>query len=453
MSVIDLMQPSASGMIAQSNRLSTIADNIANASTVGYKRADAQFAAFLVTSDQFTNIRGDTNMPAPETMYGWGSVQTNIRHLIDRQGALAFTNSSTDLAVEGQGFFVVTDPNLSAQPGSTANTFLTRAGSFVENADGYLINAGGYELMGYDLSNGTAPSGVSDPSSLTPICLTDIASSPEPTTEGKFYVNLDSRASALPPGANSPAANQADSVYTSMSSLAVYDNNGDVVTLDIYTTKMNGTAPYAWEVDVFNHADAAQGGSTYFPYSGAEPLVTTTLTFDQYGKYTSGSPVEIPVPGGATLALDMSKSTQVAAPYEVSKSSVNGYPASDLDHVEVTKEGVVRAYFAAGNYVDAYQIPLANVFSPNNLTVISNGNVFQANGGLPPPAGDGSGQVEVAPAGENGNGVIRSEMLEQAAVDVGAELTDMITAQRAFQLNSQGFQVGDEATQTIIALR
>src|SRR5262245_9674985 len=111
MSISALMRTSASGMNAQSNRLGTVADNIANVNTTGYKRASTEFSSFIpqrATSD-----------------YVPGSVSTHIRHAISEQGNLNGSTSVTDLAISGNGFFIVSDTD--------GTPFLTRAGAFVKN--------------------------------------------------------------------------------------------------------------------------------------------------------------------------------------------------------------------------------------------------------------------------------------------------------------------------------
>lgn len=127
MSLYGMMRTGSSGMTAQASRLSTVADNIANASTTGYKGASTEFSSLL--------------LPSTGGNYNSGAVESEVRYSISEQGALQYTSSSTDLAVNGDGFFVVQDA--SGQP------FMTRAGSFQPNADGELVNAGGYKLLGY----------------------------------------------------------------------------------------------------------------------------------------------------------------------------------------------------------------------------------------------------------------------------------------------------------------
>ena len=127
MSLYGMMRTGVSGMNAQANRLSTVADNIANAGTTGYKRSSTEFSSLIIP-----NVTGN---------YTSGGVTTSVRYATSQQGDLKYTTSTTDLAINGDGFFVVQDP--SGKP------FLTRAGSFVPDGDGRLVNAAGFYLMGY----------------------------------------------------------------------------------------------------------------------------------------------------------------------------------------------------------------------------------------------------------------------------------------------------------------
>ena len=133
MSLYGVMRTGGSGMNAQSNKLSTVADNIANVNTTGYKRASTEFSSLVLQS-------GTGN-------YNSGSVETHVRYAITDPGTLNFTTSATDLAIQGNGFFVVTDAQGS-------KPFLTRAGSFVPDGQGNLVNAAGFYLMGYSPKNG-----------------------------------------------------------------------------------------------------------------------------------------------------------------------------------------------------------------------------------------------------------------------------------------------------------
>src|SRR5258708_21910834 len=211
MSLYGVMRTGGSGMNAQSNKLSTVADNIANVNTTGYKRASTEFSSLVLQS-------GTGN-------YNSGNVETHVRYAISDPGTLNFTTSATDLAIQGNGFFVVNDPQ--------GRSFLTRAGSFVPDGQGNLVNAAGFYLMGYDLKNGP-PAVVSN--GLTGLNMVNIAQTAlqgNPSTTATLSANLDS---------NSPILVGAPSTtnYTSKTSVVTLDNIGNKVTIDVYMSK---TAP------------------------------------------------------------------------------------------------------------------------------------------------------------------------------------------------------------------
>lgn len=419
MAITGMLRTSASGMAAQSNRLSAVADNIANVSTTGYKRAYTEFSSFIP--------------PQATAEYVSGGVNTDIRRGISEQGTFRFTTSTTDLAVNGDGFFLVGDNN--------GQVSMTRAGSFVENGDGELINAAGFRLMGYSLENGQPPIVVNGTAGLEPINLGTLALQSVPSTAGTFFVNLPLDA-AVVPAADLPSTNSPTATFTSKSSLLAFANQGVPVTLDVYTTK---TADHTWEITVYNQADAAPGGS--FPYASG-PLVTETLTFDPatQGTLAAGSPtsISIPVPGGATIELDLSQSSELNADYTVIASQVNGNAPSAVDRIDIDDEGVVFAVYEDGTRVATYQIPLGDVPSPDNLLSLP-GDVFQ-------PSSD-SGNLLIGFPGSGSFGVVESSTLEQSTVDLATELTLMIEAERNFQVNSKVFQTGADLLDVVVNLK
>ncbi len=397
MSLFAALNTSISGMAAQSTKLSTIGDNIANASTTGYKRADAEFETLLgneATSD-----------------YQSGGVQSVTRYGVTDQGLISSTSSTTDLAVSGNGFFVVQD--------SAGGTALTRAGSFVPDASGDLINTAGYKLMGYSLAGGGAAS------ALSVVNISSQALAAAASNTGTLSVNLPSTATAVA-AASLPSTNASGATYTEKTSLVAYDNLGTAVNLDVYLTK---TGANSWEAAIYNQAGAAAGAG--FPYS-AGPMTTQALTFDPTtGNLSSGSTLSVAIPNGNTVAIDMSKSTQLATGFSVSAGTVDGSSPSKLDHITIGKDGTVTSVYANGITNATYRIPLADVQSPNNLTPLT-GNVYAVNGD--------SGPMVVGTANTGGLGKIDSSSLESSTVDLATELTNMISAQRGYEANSKVLQ-------------
>jgi flagellar hook protein FlgE len=418
MSLYGIMRTSTSGMSAQAGRLATVADNIANVNTNGYKRASTEFSSLLIEG-------------VPSASYTSGSVLTEIRHAISEQGSLQNTTSTTDLAVRGDGFFVVTD--------SAGLPYLTRAGSFVKNEDGDLVNAGGFKLMGYPLTNGQPSPVVNGFSGLQPVSFSNLALTAAASTTGQFTANLPSNA-AITPAASLPSTNSATAQYSGKSSLVSYDNLGNEIILDMYFTK---TAANDWEVAIYNKADATAGG---FPYTSAA-ITTTALNFDgTTGGLTGASAqsLSIAVPNGATLNLDVSQMSQLATGYTVLGAKVDGNPPSGVDLLEVSKDGTFYATYDNGTRVAVFKIPLATVTSPDNMTPLT-GNVFSAT--------NESGDVEVGFAETANFGSVLSNTVEQSTVDLATELTSMIDAQRGYSANSKVFQTGAELMDVLINLK
>jgi flagellar hook protein FlgE len=417
MGIYSMMRTSASGMSAQSNRLGTVADNIANSSTTGYKRASTEFSSLVLESGT--------------AEYVSGSVESRVRYAISEQGAFRFTTSATDLAVKGNGFFVV--------EGNGGQALLTRAGSFVRDASGDLVNAAGFKLMGYDLAAGTPGVITNGTSGLSPINIGTLALQAAPTTSGELTLNLPSSAAIIAAG-NLPGANAATATYTGKTSLIVFDNVGGQVTLDIYAAK---SASGTWQMAVFDHAAAASGGG--FPYTSG-PLTTASLTFDATGKLTTTSPTSLTftVPSGASMTLDLSMTTQLATEYTVLNASANGNAPSQVEGVEIADDGTLYALFENGSRVATHRIPLANVPSPDNLEPVA-GNTFR----LSAAAGD----VRVGFAGDSGFGTMVSSALEQSTVDLASELTTMIESERSYTANSKVFQTGAELMDVLVNLK
>ncbi|MBA8822243.1 flagellar hook protein FlgE [Ochrobactrum sp. GPK 3] len=394
MSLYGMMRTGVSGMNAQANRLSAVADNIANASTIGYKRAETQFSSLV--------------LPSSGGQYNSGSVLTSVRYGISDQGGIRSTSSTTDLAIDGNGYFLV--------QGADGATYLTRAGSFVPDKDGNLVNTAGYYLLG-SADGSVAPdlNGLSIVNVNAPD-LTAIGS-----TAGTFTVNL--------PTTDTPPATAGD--YNHKTSLISYNNAGEAVKLDVYFTK---NADDTWSVSVKNAADNVEIG-------------TGTLTFDPVtGAVVSGGNVSVDLTGynGGTLDLNLGASTARTGSYTISQATINGQAPSSLQSVDVGADGSVVAIYENGSQQVLYRLPLATVASPDRMTVVS-GNVFS------PSAA--SGAVTVGYPQSDGMGKIMSGSLEESNADIAQELTDMIEAQRSYTANSKVFQTGSELMDVLVNLK
>ena len=418
MSLFNTIRTSVSGLNAQSNALGTISDNIANSATTGYKDANAQFETLL------------TNTDATNT-YESGGVKTDIRYGITDQGTLTTTTSATDLAISGSGFFPV------SQGGD--NNYLTRAGSFVPDSGGNLINTAGYSLLGYAIgSDGTTSS------TLSVVNVSNTGLQAAASTSGTLTANLPSTATAVaattttdangnttttdPTPANS---NSASTQYTDKTSLTVYDDLGTPENLDVYFTK---TGSNTWEATAYKQSDASSSGG--FPYANGN-VGTVNLTFDPTtGNLASGSGTTLTATvGGNKVAINLGATTQLATDFGVTTATADGNAPSKLSSVKIGTDGTVTDIYASGVQRATYKIPIATVESPDNLTVLS-GNVYQQS--------SNSGTVVFNTAGTDGAGTINSDSLEQSTVDLAAELSNLVTVQRAYEANSKVLQAASD---------
>lgn len=408
MSLYGVMRTGVSGMNAQSNKLSTVSDNIANVNTTGYKRASTEFSSLILKS-------GSGN-------YDSGAVETTVRYAISDAGNYQFTTSTTDLAVQGNGFFVVQDAN--------GNNFLTRAGAFVPDSTGNLVNAAGFQLMGYNIANGATPTVAANGfGGLQVINVNQMALQAAPSTKATVAANLDPSATAIAAPA-SPAS------YTSKTSMVTYDNIGNAVTLDVYAAK---TGANTWDIQVYN-------GATALTTAGPATTFTFDVTAVGKGALAAASPtsLSVAIPGGsAAFNIDLSAMTQVASAFDF-KATVDGNAPSAVEKVNIDDKGVVTAVLKNGTELPSFQIALATVPSPDHLTP-EVGNVYSPN--------LDSGNVQVGLAGQGGLGTIQSGALEDSNVDLADELTSMIEAQRGFTANSKSFQTGADLLDVVVNLK
>jgi flagellar hook protein FlgE len=400
-----ILNASVSGMLADSNWLSSISQNVSNANTTGYKNVETDFSTMV---DQASNVGSDG-----------GGVMTSLRPLNTLQGNITSTSTTTNLAVSGSGYFVVSAGN--------GDLYLSRNGSFVTDASGNLVNSAGYYLMGTNVLGGSSAIPANSLSGLTKVNVVTAGQTATPTTTASLTANLPSTAATVP-AANLPAANSASSAYTASTSLVVYDNLGGAHTINFYFANTGGGS---WQVAAYDASQASPSGG--FPYASG-PLATGTLPFNPTtGALASGSPLTLTVPNGQPMSLDLSTMTQLASAFNVTAATANGNAPASLQGVSIAPNGTLSFNYTNGTSNPAYDIPLANVESPDNLTSV-NGNAFQTN--------SQSGPVYLGTAGGATFGSIDSSSLESSTVDLATELTDMIQAQSAYEANSKVFQTG-----------
>ena len=399
---MSILNTSVSGMLANTSWLTTIAQNVSNANTPGYKNVETAFSA-LVDSAQNSASQ-------------FAGVLAHAVAENSLQGQVRQTTTNTDLAIQGAGFFVVQDPN--------ANTYLTRDGSFTPDAAGNLINADGYYLVGSPV--GQTGVALNSLSGLTRINVSNAAATSIPSTSASLVANLPSAAAVVT--GPTPSANTAASQYTAETSIVAYDNLGAAHTINLYFTK---TGVGTWQADAYDAKGASANGG--LPYSSG-PLATQALNFSSTtGALTSGSPMLFTVPGGQQVSVDLTQTTQLASTFAVSSININGNAPGTIASVSVSNSGTLSFIYGNGSITPAYTIPIAKVASPNNLNPVL-GNAFQAN--------PQSGAPQVGVAGTAGLGNIVASALEGSTVDLATELTNMVQAQSSYEANSKVFQAG-----------
>ncbi|MCQ4634122.1 MULTISPECIES: flagellar hook protein FlgE [Shinella] len=407
MSLYGTMRTGVSGMNAQANRLSTVADNIANANTTGYKKASTQFSSLI--------------LPTTGGAYNSGGVNTDVRYSISSQGTFTYTTSATDLAINGKGFFIV--------QGSDGVEYMTRAGAFTPMSDGSLQNSSGFKLMGYPYSSTEDPTIVINGfAGLEEINLAAGELNVKASESGYLHVNLPSNA---------------EDPFSKTTSLVAYDSLGNTRKLDFkYST--TGT-PNEWSLEV-NYTDPVSGTVTPL-------LAATTLTFDTDGKLVSPTDITLAGPttigGGVLNPLEISiggtsgGSTQLAADF-AAKGDIDGIGPSGVAGYEISDDGIVYLKYENGDLAPKYRIAMANVQSPDNLKPLP-GNVYAQS--------SDSGVVVMGYAGNGGYGTIISGALEDSNVDIAEELTSMIESQRNYTANSKVFQTGSELMEVLVNLK
>lgn len=428
--VLRAMYSGVSGLRAEGEALSVVGDNIANVNTVGFKAQRAVFQDVLGRS-----ILAGSLSAQPGSGVRVGDVQQMFT-----QGNLSNTGIATDLALSGDGFFVVTG----TVDGVTSN-FYTRAGQFVVDANGYLVNPSGLQVQGY-LAN---PDGTYD-ASISSVRAPTAALPARATAELAVTANLDA-ADAIPTLAWDPQdpANTANF----STSVTVYDSLGNAHALDVYFRK---TAANTWDYHamvagseltpaVVGNAEVGTG-TLAFTTDGALNTVTTTLAMSV--GFTGATPAQAitldfgtPIAAGGT-GLD--GTTQFASPSSVSSQSQDGYSSGDFAGLAVDGQGIVTGLYSNGQRVAMAQLAIAKFRSNDGLG--------RAGQNLWIETGE-SGTAALGTAASGGRGAISSGTLEGSNVDLAEEFVGLIAHQRSFSANSRTITTADEMLQELINIK
>lgn len=414
-----------SGIQAATAELDVIGNNVANSSTAGFKLSRAEFADVYAT----------TVLGVADNAIGKGVTLSAVTQSFS-QGNLSFTSNALDLAVNGDGFFVLSE--------NGANSY-TRAGNFQVDENGFIVSPDGAKLQSYQANDAGEVVGI-----VGDIQIETSLIDPNPTSTINMTINLDSRESEPTnpfvggfDAFASPPTFPDTSSFNASSSTTVYDGLGNPHNMDIYYRK-SATAN-EWEAHTVIDGVSTSGPETItFLSNGQLDPASLPLNLNVAGWTpldSSGSPNGAAV---STISINLSTSTQFGNPFGVSALSQDGYSAGELSSVDVDGGGVVFARYTNGQARALGQIVLAG---------------FNSNTGLQ-PAGDtrwletfSSGPATIGTPGTAGLGVLQSGALEDSNVEITEQLVNMIVAQRNFQASAQVIQAEDTITQTVINIR
>lgn len=423
-------QQGLSGLNGAAKSLDVIGNNVANASTVGFKQSQTQFADMYANS-----MNRSGNSPV--------GIGVNVADVSQQftQGNITTSNNPLDIAINGDGFFQMAGSltNLSPMYG--------RNGQFQLDKNGYIVNPSenGAFLMGY-------AAGVTggDP---VPLKI-DTSSIPATTTTTiSTKVNLDSRV-AVP--ATTPFNATDPTSYNNSTGVTIYDSLGNPYSVQTYYVKNapTGTPPTTtW--DVYATVD---GKTLTTTAGGTTPLKLGSMTFDSTGALTSGGSMTIDLtsagvnPGiakaggnfASTIALSYTGSTQTGSAFVNLAQSQNGMPPGTLSSFSIAADGTIVGSYSNQQTKNLGSVVLVNFANPNGLQPLGN-NLYQAT------AAAGSPLVGKPTTGTFGT--LQARAVEDSNVDLTAELVNMIVAQRVYQANSQTIKVQDTVLQTLVSLR
>ena len=417
-------QQGLSGLSVTSKNLQVIGNNVANANTFGAKVARAEFSdmyAAALNGAGPSRVGIGTSLAAVAQQFTQGNIKT--------------TENAMDLAINGAGFFQVTD-------GNSPITF-TRNGQFKADREGFIVNNSLQKLVGYAAD----PQGQVQPGLALPLQLPTGSVAPSATSAIAVEMNLDARAATTLPAAGPQVDfNDADT-YNNATSLTVFDAKGQEVALTYYFQK---AANDSWNVYATANGSTING-------TAAAPLPVTTINFaaNGSGPITPAAPVAFDVPittnsaGASTLPIlgvlfNVSKATQFGSAFGVTDMAQNGFSAGQLTAIAIESNGIVMARYSNGQSRPAGQVEVANFRNPQGLQPIGD------NGWARTYA---SGDPVVGVPGDGNLGVLQSGGLEESNIDLTGELVNMIVSQRIYQANAQTIKTMDQVLQTLVNIR
>jgi flagellar hook protein FlgE len=404
-----------SGLLSHQNRLNVIGDNIANANTTAFKRSRVAFGEIL--GQQLVGVSRTQGGSSINPAFVGNGVSVGSIDKNWNQGSLEFTNLRTDIALNGDGFFI-------ANKGG--RNILTRAGNFSFNDKGELVTASGLNVQGY----GVDSEGNIDPSRLQTLKLDPNTKDPPKFTENATIAgNLSSDA----------AVGDTYEISTS-----VYDEQGTAhnVTISFEKTAAAPSDPNdAWEYTIEYGGDPADS-----PFGGN---ATGTLTVAADGSVSGDTTPQLTwntdaVGSGANLTFNLEELTQYSGSSTAVVQDQDGNNSGEVVGYNIDTKGKLVLNFSNGEQQVRGQIAVGNVNNPQGLEQLGD-NFF----GVTAQSGD----LKIGRAGQEISTSMVSGALEQSNVDIATEFTDMITTQRGYQASARVLTTSDEILQETLQLK
>jgi flagellar hook protein FlgE len=424
MSITNSLYIGISGLMAHGDAIGVVGDNIANVSTVGFKRARANFADLLGGELGAQRLGGGVRLAGTQTMYD--------------QGAIMQTGNPLDVAISGGGMFVVKGDH-AGQSGQ----FYTRDGRFQLDNQGFVVDQRGLRLQGFPITNGARATSPGD------LPLGARQSPPSPTTIANMTLNLD--ASATAPAVPFDPADPAS--YNYSTSTTVHDSLGKSHHVEVYF-RATGSGGWEW------HATADGGELTGGTAGTQTEIASGTMNFDSTGKLTaqattSSSANFIGATQNQAIDFDfgddiasggtgLEGTTQAAGPSSVTAVDVDGRGFGNLVDLSISEDGTIQGVFDNGDRLDLARLALADFASLEGLERSGDGLIHETTN---------SGQALIDVAGTGARGSLVSGALEGSNVDLGTELVTLIAYQRAFQANAKTVTTADEMMADVTNLK
>jgi flagellar hook protein FlgE len=457
MSINSAMLAGVSGLVANSSALAAISDNISNVNTVAYKRNQVNFAN-VVTAQ------------AVQGRYSAGGVQGVTHTYVAQQGLIQSSSRATDLAISGDGFFVVTQKAAGLTPADTRE--FTRSGSFNVDAAGFLVNDAGLYLQGWPVSaNGTFPIDPSNLNNLAPINVKNLGSAVKPTGNLGVSAVLDSNTvistaqTAVPPTYDATTAAGSMAGYAASAGASgtqpdftldfnVVDSQGASHKFEMAFLK--STTPNRWDAEIYavpasdvnvaGPAGQIATGTVAFNPDGSIDLANTTAALTSIALNDSASGTQ-PAWGTAlgvaaqTMNIDLSKLSQQAQASTVNTITNDGAGPGNVVGVQVDTHGVVSAVYDNSQIRQIAKVAVATFPNPDALKSVS-GNAYQVT--IP------AGQMVLKDPGTGGAGQISPSSLEASTVDLSSEFTGLISTQKAYSASSKIITTADQMLDELI---